>query len=341
VRATIRAFGDGLRAPLFLLEGVHATPAWSRYWRVVFRQLLATVAILSLAVPSLLSGLDLAARERHTNIQIHGTNIVVVRKPTKLEVRTAKEGEPDGGRTDEGPIKVAGSSFVAAHAPALLSLWIALVSIYGTWLFLELLVGWVSYEYVDDVSDGMAVALALPVRASERDRPPRLRFNMRKLLGRLWRQLAGAIVLASGAPIFLVARLVPRVGTSLQTAVIIAWGMYWLLVTTAAKSELAWRETPRRPPWFLRGWTQLTTRVPGFRWTLPRAYGRLWFRITRKLHGAALLVEEAPVAMLGLSVVRVAANLPVLGLLLRPVLPVAATLLVTRARQIVRPPETT
>jgi hypothetical protein len=160
-----------------------------------------------------------------------------------------------------------------------------------------------------------------------------VRVDLRWMARRLWRQVLSAIVLASGAPRFLAARLVPGMGRFLYAGTLTNWGLYWLLVTTAAKSDLAWAHPPRRPPWFLRGWTVLTTRVPGFRWFLPRFYGSLWDRLTSKLHGAAELLEAFPFEFFGLALVRIVANLPILGLVLRPLVPVAATVMARPAMQ--------
>jgi len=332
MRGETRAFLDGLRAPFVIVARARGTAAWPGYRRLVFRQLLATLAIMGFVVPGLLGGLDLAAHNPHTDLHWHGAHIVVVKKRTKLQVRASRDGDEPDTEGGEEPIKVAGASFFNAHAPSLLPLWVALVALYGAWLIVEWLVGALSHEHVDAVSDALAAGVGLPTGPPPA-RPPRVRLDVRWLWRRLWRQVAAAIVFASGAPFFLVAALVPVVGSALQNATLAAWGMYWLLVTTAAKSDLAWQRPATRPPWFLRAWTLLTTRVPGLRWFLPRAYGRLWHRVTAKLHGAAQLLEAAPFQFLGLSVVRVLATLPLLGLVLRPLVPVAATVIATPVRE--------
>jgi hypothetical protein len=315
---------EGLRAPMLLIDRARATSAWPRYTRLVFRQALATLFVMSLVTPGILRGLDLAATHKRTDVRIRGVHVIVV-DSSKRETRDSD----DGG----GGLEVSGASFISTHAPRLLWLWIALVSLYGSWLLVEWIVTAITYEYADDMSEELSGALGLPFTRSSRGRPARLRIDWRRQLRRVWRQVLAAIVFASGAPLFLAARLVPRIGHELQTATLTAWGLYWLLVTTASKSDLAWTGRTVPAPWFLRAWTRLCERVPGFRWFLPRAYGRLWNRVTVKMHGAADLLEEAPWPFLGLSTVRVLANLPLLGLVLRPLLPLAATLLVVTSRQ--------
>jgi hypothetical protein len=332
MRRATSAFLVGLRAPLRLVALARGTPAWLAYRRLVFRQLLASVVIMWFVAPALLGGLDLAARNPHTDIHIHGAHIVIVKKRTQLQVRASPDGEEPDADNGEEPIKVTGSSFLRAHAPSLLPLWIGVVAIYGAWIIVEWLVGALSHEHLDAVSDALTAGVGLPPPPPP-SRPPRVRVDLRWMARRLWRQVLSAFVLASGAPLFLAARAVPGLGPYLYAGTLTAWGLYWLLVTTAAKSDLAWQHLPGRLPWFLRGWTTLTTRVPGFRWFLPRLYGRLWDRVTNKLHGAAELLEAAPFEFAGLAVVRVAANLPILGLLLRPLVPVAATLVSSPAGQ--------
>jgi hypothetical protein len=325
---------EGVLAPVAVIRAARTTTAWLRYRRIVARQLIATLAIMIVVIPSLLSGLDLAAREKHSDYKVGNTHFVVVRSKSKLTIRTKTDDdddEEDKGDPEGEPIKVKGARFVAAHAPRLLAWWIAIVSIYGAWLVVEWIIGAISYMYVDEAADAFLVALHLPHDDPKEGWRPRLRINVRRQFRRLMRQVLAGIVIASGAPFFLAASMVPRIGDALVTVTVTLWGLYWLVVTTAAKSDLAWLE-PARLPWYLRIWKTLTTRVFGFRWWLPRKYGSLWYRITHNLHGGAELAEETPWQMIGLSVARIVSNLPVVGLVLRPLIPVAATLIIVRAR---------
>jgi hypothetical protein len=329
---------EGVLAPVAVIRAARKTAAWPRYRRLVGRQLIATLAIMIVVVPSLLSGLDLAAREKKTDYHVGNAHFVVIRSKTKLTVRTTtddddKASDKASADEEEEPVKVRGARFVAAHAPSLLAWWIAIVSIYGAWLIVEWIVGAISYMFVDEAADAFLAALHLPHDDPKEGWRPRLRINLRRQFRRLMRQVLAGIVIASGAPFFLVAAAMPAgIDRVLVTVVVGAWGVYWLVVTTAAKSDLAWLE-PARLPWYLRFWKWLTTRIFGFRWWLPRAYGSLWHRITRNLHGGAELVEEVPFQMIGLSIARIVSNLPVIGLVLRPLIPVAATLVVVRARE--------
>jgi len=322
-----------MSAPLVLIRRARATGVWPRYLRLVRRQLLVVLFVMAALSPGLLAGVELAATRPHTEIELTGTHVKVVRISRKPEhKKPPKHDEDDDAGNDEpSTIKVAGSSFFSQHAPRLLPTWIALVSIYGTWIVIEWIISALSNEHTDALTDALATSLGLPVWKSERDRPPRIRLDARWMFRRLKRQLAAAIVFASGAPLFLLAKLIPRAGEFLCTATITAWGLYWLLVTTAGKSDFAWSTVATQKPWFLRAWTFLVTRVPGFRWWLPRTYGRIWSWLTEKLHRAAQLLEEAPWGYFGLSLVRILGNLPVFSILVRPLLPVAATLIAERS----------
>ncbi len=347
----------GLRAPLRVLGGAGVVEARRRYARLVARQLLLVTLIISVATPGILRGVraveenpsppeSVAARprdqarhgSRRLRIEVrHGDSHVAFTRghadedPGRTSARrpgASAEGE-EGWSTDA---QLAGTAWIAAHAPSLLFMWMALLALYAAWTVAELFIYALHREHIDQVTDALAHAAGLPARArSGPPRAPRMRLDLLWALRRLWRQLLGLVVLGSAAPFLFAARAIPAVGPTLYTLVLGGWGAYWLLVTTAGKSEGAWTVAASRSPWFRRAWATLTTRVPGFRWWLPRTYGRLWKRVTRKLDRAAEIAEARPWAFLGLSLVRVAGNLPIASVLVRPLLPVAATALAAGA----------
>jgi hypothetical protein len=230
------------------------------------------------------------------------------------------------------------SGFLASHFPWLFSVGIWLAAGYGVWLGVEWTIAFLWKEHGEVLSDELSRAIGQAPETPPLGRPPRVRVDFAYLRLKLRRTIHNAIMFASGAPFFLLAREIPVVGDILSSSLLIAWTIYWWVVTTAAKSELAWRSAAPEPPWFLRTWDWLTTSVPGFRWFLPRWYGRIWSRATKRLHGAAVLVEDAPAELLGLSIVRILGDAPLISIAVRPLLPIGATTVATRGQN-VGPPE--
>lgn len=319
----------GLASPWVVLQRARTAGAPFRdYLRLVRLQLLLTLLVMAAATPFILEGLQAATSKRTVEVAGHKVGVRIVK--AKVEVKKLiHDEEPAAEKPDEdGAVAVTGHEFVARHAPSLLPLWLALVSLYGAWMMVELAISALWREHGDQLSDAFSHAAGLEPGPYLSPRKPRIRLDMKWIFRRIWRQVLGAIVFASGAPFFLLASLFPRIGTTLYAIVLGMWGLYWLLVTTASKSSSAWRDVPRKHPWFLLVWGKATTRVPGFRWAVPRAYGVLWYRVTVKMHGASEVLEQQPYAIAGLAVVRILGNLPVLSLLVRPLLPVAAELVV-------------
>jgi hypothetical protein len=292
MRSLLADVRTGLRAPLWVLD--RAGSARSLYARVVARQLLLVAVVIAVAAPNVVTALAHPVADPHRDAEV----------------------------------ELAGRAWIEAHAPGLLSTWMALAALYAAWTLAELFIYAIHREHIDQLTDALARAAGLP--GHERPataRPPRLRFDLRWALRRVGRQVVALVVFASGAPFFLAARIVPDVGTSLYTIMLAAWGAYWLVVTTAGKSDVAWSGRAARAPWFRRVWSYCTKHVPGFRWALPRLYGRLWQRVTSPLDRAAEIAEARPWVFVGLSLVRLAGNLPIISILVRPLVPVAATLL--------------
>jgi hypothetical protein len=136
----------------------------------------------------------------------------------------------------------------------------------------------------------------------------------------------------AGLPVIYLATAPWSSSAALRTVLVPLWSGYWFVVFSTSKTGQAWKDTTERPPWFLRGWNWLTTRVPGFRWGFLQAYGRFWTNRTRSVFSPAVELEKQPWAFTGLTVIRALAILPVLKCFLRPLIPVAAAHLVLAQR---------
>jgi hypothetical protein len=161
---------------------------------------------------------------------------------------------------------------------------------------------------------------------------PRVRVNFPWMQRKIERRLRAFRLFVTGLPlIFVLALFVPRTGV-VSSVLASVWGMYWLVVATAAKSARAWEATNPPSPWFLRIWDWLTQRVIGFRWWLPRVYGRLWRKYTAVMFSPAAAFEDQRWEFAGLALARAIGSLPVVKIFVRPMIPVAsAHLLASRA----------
>jgi len=186
-----------------------------------------------------------------------------------------------------------------------------------------------------DFHDVLSRDLSLLVQVAPEDPPmrPKVRLDVpwvRRKANRRAQFFLG--FLPGQALISLFAKFVPphRVLATVLTTI---WASYWWMVMTAGQSARAWsppESTPR--PWYLRAWFALTDRVILFRWALPRMWGRLWERFSRRFYGPAERVAEQPLEFAGLALSRALTLFPVVKLLLRPLFPVcAAHLLVEHA----------
>ncbi|HVP61446.1 MAG TPA: hypothetical protein VMT11_12850 [Myxococcaceae bacterium] len=192
-----------------------------------------------------------------------------------------------------------------------------------------------------DFHDALSRELSLLVQVAPEDPPmrPRIRLDVpwvRRKTNRRVQFFLGflpGIVLISAVTSLLPLR---RPLVSLLTA---CWSAYWWVVMTAGQTARAWsppETTP--PPWYLRGWNFLTTRVFLFRWALPRAWGGIWARFARRFYGPSERVEEQPLEFAGLALSRAVALFPIFKLLVRPVFPVAAAHLLVEHAALARLP---
>ncbi len=197
---------------------------------------------------------------------------------------------------------------------------------------------WVVIALSRDYHDAIARDVSLLTRLEPEDgpTPPRIRLNIPWLRTKMKRRWRALVLFLMGAPFLWLVTLPVPFGSSLFTVLMSLWGAWWYVVFTAAKSGRAWRDEAAPQPLFLRGWMWLTTNIPGFRWALPRRYGRFMAERTHVLHSPIASVEQQPWAYAGLSMLRAIGMIPGLKVFVRPFIPVASAHLL-EARQATLP----
>lgn len=193
---------------------------------------------------------------------------------------------------------------------------------------------WVIIALSRDYHDAIARDASLLTRLEPEDGPlqPRIRLDvswLKKKVKRRWRALWLFLL---GLPVLWLATMWMPHSDALFTVAMSAWGAWWYVVFTAAKSGRAWEDETAPAPWFLRGWTWLTTHLPGFRWRWPQGYGRFWERHTRSVFSPAATVEQQPWAFMGLALARAVGLVPGLKCFVRPLIPVASAHLLAAHR---------
>ena len=329
---------DGIRAPLVILRRARTAGFLPDYLRYVRKQAILVVLAMAVIGPMALAPFHKLDAKTRAIAEHKAARHQAARHQAAKHDDADESSDDDADERSDDDERVDTAGYFPTHFPWLFSIWIWLAAAYGLWFGVEWTIAFLWKEHGEVLSDELSRAIGQAPETPPLGRPPRVRIDFGYLRLKLRRTIHNAIMFASGAPFFFLARAIPVVGDILSTSLLIAWTVYWWVVTTAAKSELAWRSPAPEPPWFLRGWDFLTTRVPGFRWFLPRWYGRLWSRATKRLHGAAVLVEDAPAELLGLSIVRILGDAPLLSIAVRPLLPIGATTVATRGQN-VGPPE--
>jgi hypothetical protein len=231
---------------------------------------------------------------------------------------TTADGDSDVPEPDERRADGAGapSSFVDKG----LAFWSAL---YGALCAAQWIVVALSREHHDAIgADAARLTCVPPEDAPAR---PRIRLNFAWIRKTARRKAHGALLFAAGAFGLGVLAPIPVVGPGLYAAGTTLWGAYWLAVFVGAKSMQAWKyEHTAPPPSFLARWERLTERTPGFRFWLPRLYGKLLRRLSARFFSPAYRFERCPYELAGLTLARVLCFLPGAYMFLRPLVPVAA-----------------
>ena len=200
--------------------------------------------------------------------------------------------------------------------------------VYWAGLFSALQVAqWVVIALSRDYHTAFGRELSLRVGLVPEDEPltPRVRLNMPWLREKLKRRWRGLFIFSLGLPLLWAIRVLVPGGSMLFPVLLSAWGAWWFVVFTAAKSARAWTDPAAREPWFLRGWNWL-----GSRFALLRPYGSVWTTFTRPVFSPAATVERQPWVLSGLALVRALAMLPLVKCFLRPLVPVAALYLLAQ-----------
>ena len=198
------------------------------------------------------------------------------------------------------------------------------------------LVQWVVIALSRDYHDAISREASLLTALEPEDGPltPRVRLDMRWVRKKISRRIRALLVFMSGLPlIYALTALLYPIRSELLAVLLPAWSAYWLVVFITAKSAYAWTNAEAGPPWFLRGWTWLTTRVPGFRWSFLQRYGEFWTRRTREVFPPAAEMEKQPWAFAGLTLVGTLSMLPLVKCFVRPLIPVAAGHLLVARQQ--------
>lgn len=230
------------------------------------------------------------------------------------------------------------------------------LSLYATLVVTQWCVIALSRQFHDELA--MRLARVVGVEPDEVIERPRLSFDAHWVFESFQRRVQAALVLvASAAPPLLLlgvivvgptrwlarhddgvlrfaAVLAQWALAQLPNALVLVSSLYWLAVLAVGRSGIAWRDAIA-PSWSPLRWVEAGSARH------PALYGplRLWARAVARcmgvMHRPAAIVERAPWESLGLALVQLAANLPGLRLLLRPLMPVAATVIIEAAR---RPP---
>jgi len=152
----------------------------------------------------------------------------------------------------------------------------------------------------------------------------------------LKRAIQQAIVVAIGViPFAVIWKLLPGLGILISNAVILVWGVHWVVVDafddarvllpgeTIRSAEATDRQAPA--PWFVRWFRHAADRLPVIGAPL-RAFARLCDRLSLPWRGEIALVEANPSIAIGfaLSTATLLAA-PVLNLLFRPIILVASS----------------
>jgi hypothetical protein len=180
-----------------------------------------------------------------------------------------------------------------------------------------------SRRYDDWLGFWVATRLALVKPEDEEPKERKIGPDFKWLKKKLKERIRESIAFASGMPAIALISFLPLVGPWIFKIATLAWGWYWLGVTTVAKNDHALvDEKTAPPPLLVHGFSTLG---PGRWWSAPiRAYGRLWAWLTRSFHSPAAFFERAPAPFLGLALARAILSLPGLYFLAKPIVPVAA-----------------
>lgn len=231
---------------------------------------------------------------------------------------------------------------------AAMSLWAILLTLYTTASIFEWIVIALTREHHDAMSFRVSSHVGVP--PEERIDAPRVRVDVQWLVTKMKRRVQGGIILlVSGLPaaVFLLILIVPFLAAiedalktvpgakpalelfanALPNAVLFAVGAYWLGVFTLGKTAHAWRDEIVSDPFFLRAFDRWADRFPRLLGWL-HLYARVLRRALGLVRRPAYVVEHAGWETAGFILLRIVVSLPCVYVLVRPLIPVAATVVI-------------
>jgi hypothetical protein len=231
---------------------------------------------------------------------------------------------------------------------AALSLWAIVLTLYTTASVFEWVIIALTREHHDAMSWHVSTAVGVP--PEERIDAPRVRLDVQWLVTKMKRRIQGGIILlVSGLPpaILLLVLLVPFLAAieeafesvpgmkdglelfanALPNVILFAVGAYWLGVFTLGKTAHAWRDEIVSDPFFLRAFDRWADRFPRLLGWL-HLYARILRRALGLVRRPAYVVEHARWETAGIILLRLVISLPGVYVLLRPLVPVTATVLI-------------
>jgi hypothetical protein len=223
-----------------------------------------------------------------------------------------------------------GNFTVDAGEKVALSLWAIILSLYTAMSVFEWIVIALTREHHDALSYAVSTAVGVP--PEEDIQRPRVRLDVDWLVTKMKRRLQGGIillvsVLPFGMLITVVFSLAPfgaNAPSQLFTAVV---GSYWLGVFTLGKTAHAWRDEIVDDPFFLRLSDRYADKHPRLLGWL-HLYVRILRRVLGRVRRPAHVVESATFETAGLVLLRILISLPGVYVLLRPLIPVASTVVI-------------
>jgi hypothetical protein len=337
--------GYGMGLPLAILRAVWSSAAARRaYVRVMLAQIATVLAGTTLAVACAHMNDDDPSRKMNLSIDGHGVRIntladdsdedepdtpappeepedsgdsgrIRLRKVTAAEARRAAAAAPPA---PEGALERARAWLSDRVGPAV-AFW---SEVYATLGIVEWIVIALSREYHDALSKTASELSGVPPEET----PPRpsIRLNVRWLMKKMRRRVRGLLLVGVGAPALWPLWIALSAGSALLTALLGAWGVYWLLVFTVGKTEHAWSAASPPDPWYVR-WAERAARHRVLRFWIWPWYARLLRWMGTPLFAPAAHLERAPYEVVGLAIARALTRLPGLYTIFRPIIPVAAT----------------
>ena len=199
-------------------------------------------------------------------------------------------------------------------------------------------------EHHDALSYDVSTLVGVP--AEEEIPQPRVRLNVNWLVTKFKRRVQGGLILAFtvAPPAFLAVLVLSPVAGALfglfheedwangvinvlPNVITAAGGAYWLGVFTMGKTAHAWRDENVADPFFLRFVERSVARFPRL-----LGWMTLYARLSRSVMGLsrrpASVVEHAGWETFGFVVARIVVSVPGVYLMFRPLIPVAATVII-------------